>query len=89
MTSSSRNTEPHDGEIHRWREEGWWIATDIDTGVTTQGETRDTVLATLDAAVQLHKDETGHPPTETELEEMGIEPSANTTGEREPTDLLT
>ena len=89
MASSSRNTEPHDGEIRLWREEEWWIAKDVDTGVTTQGETREMALANLDDAVQLYEDETGQPPTEAELEAMGIDPAANTTGDQEPPDPLT
>ncbi len=88
MASSSRNTESHNGEIRLWREEGWWIAKDVDTGVTTQGETREMALANLDDAVQLFEDETGKPPTEAELGAMGIDPTANTTGDQEPPDLL-
>jgi predicted RNase H-like HicB family nuclease len=88
MASSSRNTEPHDGEIRLWREEGWWIAKDVETGVTTQGETREIALENLDDAVRLFEDETGQPPTDADLEAMGIDPSANTTGDQEPPDPL-
>ncbi|MGM0371154.1 MAG: type II toxin-antitoxin system HicB family antitoxin [Halobacteriota archaeon] len=88
MASSSRNADSHNGEIRLWREEGWWIAKDVDTGVTTQGETREVALANLDDAVQLFEDETGHAPTETELKAMGIDPAANTTGDQEPPDIL-
>ena len=88
MASSSRNTETHAGEIRLWREEGWWIAKDVDTGVTTQGETREAALANLDEAVKLFEDETGPAPTDAELEAMGIDPAANTTGDEEPPDVL-
>lgn len=79
---------PHDGEIRLWREDDRWIATDVDTGVTTQGRTRTDALENLDEAVALHNNETGREPTDEELSELGIDPAANTTGEQEPPDVF-
>jgi predicted RNase H-like HicB family nuclease len=88
MASSTRDREPHDEEIRLWREDDWWIATDVATGVTTQGPTRERALANLDEAVALHDGEIGREPTDEELRELGIDPADNTTGEREPPDVL-
>ncbi|GGL41720.1 HicB family protein [Halarchaeum grantii] len=88
MASSSSNESTHTGEIRLWREDDWWIATDVETGVTTQGESRADALDNLDEAVALHKGEIGHEPTEEELRELGIDPAANATGEDEPPDVL-
>lgn len=57
---------------------GWWIANDVEMGVTTQGETREQALANLDDAIQVFEGELGRPPFDAELEEMGIDPSTNT-----------
>ena len=88
MASSTRDGSPHEGEIRLWREDDWWVAKDVETGVTTQGESRDVALANLDEAVALHNDEVGSEPTDEELREMGIDPADNTTGEQEPPDVL-
>lgn len=88
MASSTRNGEAHDGEIRLWREDEWWIAKDIDTGVTSQGPSRQTALDNLDEAVALHNDEVGREPTDEELRELDIDPAENTTGDDEPPDVL-
>ena len=88
MASSTREGGPHDGEIRLWREDDWWVATDVDTGVTTQGRARETALKNLDEAVALYDGETGHEPTDEELRELGIDPADNTTGDQEPPDVL-
>lgn len=54
--------------------DGWWTATDVDTGAVSQGETREAALDNLDEAVALHKGETGEPVTDADLREMGIDP---------------
>ncbi|WP_066414537.1 type II toxin-antitoxin system HicB family antitoxin [Halorubrum aethiopicum] len=51
-----------------------WIVTDEETGVTTQGETREHALEMIDEAVTLHKGETGTPVTDGDLREWGIDP---------------
>jgi len=58
------------------------------TGVTTQGPSRGAALENLDEAVALHRDEIGSEPTEEELRDLGIDPDSNTTGDREPPDVL-
>lgn len=84
MASSTRDGESREDEIRLWREEDWWIASDVETGVTTQGESRDKALENLDEAVALHEGEVGREPTDEELRELGIDPADNTTGEDEP-----
>lgn len=66
----------------------WWVVTDEETGVTTQGRTREHALEMIDEAVALHKGEIGHEPTDEELRELGIDPAGNTTGDEEPPDVL-
>ena len=88
MASSTREGEPHDDEIRLWREDDWWVATDVDTGVTTQGQSRETALENLDEAIALHDGEIGREPTDEELRELGIDPADNTTRDQEPPDVL-
>jgi predicted RNase H-like HicB family nuclease len=88
MASSTRDGESHDEEIRLWREDEGWIAKDVATGVTSQGESREEALANLDDAIALHEGETGRPPTDAELRDAGIDPAANSTGEDEPPDVL-
>jgi predicted RNase H-like HicB family nuclease len=76
MASSTRNGEAHEDEIRLWREDGWWVAEDVETGVTTQGETREDALANLDDAVSLHEGDVGREPTREELRELGIDGKA-------------
>ena len=70
----------HTGEL--------WVATDVETGVASQGETRAVALENLDEAVALHRGEIGRPPTDEELRDAGIDPEDNVTGERDPPDVL-
>jgi len=83
MASSTRDGDPHEGEIRMWREGDMWVITDVDTGVTTQGETRQEALDMLDDAVAAYNDERGHEPTDEELRELGIDPDDNPTGDGE------
>jgi len=88
MASSTRDTDVHDGDIRLWQEDAWWIPKDVDTGVTTQGESRTAALENLDDAVALFEGERGRAPTDEELRAAGIEPADDTTGDREPPDVL-
>jgi len=88
MASSTRDGDAREGEIRLWREDGWWIARDVGTGVTTQGQSREKALDNLDDAVALHEGESGREPTDDELREIGIDPADNTTGDDEPPDVL-
>lgn len=88
MASSTEDGVRYDDEIRLWREDDWWVAKDVGTGVTTQGPSRDAALANLDEAVALHEGELGREPTDEELRELGIDPADNTTGRQEPPDVL-
>lgn len=88
VASPTRDDDTHDGEIRRWQEGDWWIATDVDTGVPTRGESRAAALTTPDDAVAAHAGERGRAPTDEELREMGIDPEDTTTGDQEPPDVL-
>jgi predicted RNase H-like HicB family nuclease len=88
MASSTRDGDAHEGEIRLWQEDDWWVAKDVETGVTTQGQSREAALANLDDAVALHEGEAGREPTEEELRAAGIDPVDDTTGEEEPPDVL-
>lgn len=58
-----------------------WVARDEETGVASQGETRQEALANLDEAVALYRGEVGREPTDEELRAVGIDPDDNTSGE--------
>jgi len=88
MASSTRDGVDHSDEIRLWREDDWWIARDVETGVTTQAPSRAAALENLDEAVALHNDEIGREPTDEELQELEIDPTKNRTGDREPPDVL-
>lgn len=68
-----------DGEV--------WIAIDEETGVATEGGTRQHALEMLDDAVAAYHGTAGRPPTDDELRDLGIGPEANTNGEL--SDILT
>lgn len=66
-------------QIRLVEEDGWWVATDLSTGVTSQGETREEALAMLDEAVALYNGEIGDSVDTPEeeravLEDLGIDP---------------
>lgn len=92
MASSTSDHEPDDGEIQLWPEDDWWIAKDLDTGVTTQGETRQEALSNLDEAVALYRGEIGKPIETWEqerevLEDLGIDPDEVKTAREEQDEL--
>lgn len=64
------------GEIRLHKPEGQrgWTAIDVDTGVASQGETREEALTNLDDAVGLHTGERGRPVTDADLRDLGIDP---------------
>jgi hypothetical protein len=43
-SSTDEGDLERDDEIRLWREDDWWVITDVETGVTTQGETREEAL---------------------------------------------
>ena len=79
MASSAGDGEAFSEEIHLWREGQWWVIKDVETGVTTQGRTREDALDNLDEAVAGYHG-VGKPPSEADLEALNIDPEKNTSG---------
>lgn len=68
-----------DPAITLTKDDGWWIAKDTETGVSSQGRTREQALDNLDEALDgYHGD--GDEPTDEDLREMGIDPENNQSG---------
>jgi predicted RNase H-like HicB family nuclease len=57
-----------------------WVARDEETGVASQGETRQDALENLDEAVAGYHG-AGEPPSDEDLRELGVDPEDNTSGE--------
>ena len=79
MASSTRGPgDEHEDEIRLWREGDGWVITHAETGVTTQGDSREHALAMLDEALALHRgggESIDTPEQEREvLEAFGIDP---------------
>lgn len=79
-TDSPVNHDSATQQITLTRTEGseWWVAKDRETGVATQGKSRQAALENLDEAVALHKDENGDTVGSWEeerevLEDLGID----------------
>jgi predicted RNase H-like HicB family nuclease len=61
------------------KDDGWWIAKDTETGVSSQGRTREHALDNLDEALDgYHGD--GDEPADEDLQEMEIDPADNQSG---------
>lgn len=58
-----------------------WVARDEETGVASQGPTREEALTNLDEAVALYRGEIGREPTDEERRELGIDPTDDDSGE--------
>jgi predicted RNase H-like HicB family nuclease len=87
-TGSNANWDPPTGTtITLTREDDWWVATDEQTGVVSQGETRQAALENLDEALAGYHGE-GEPPSEGDLRELGIDPERNTSGSLEDSELF-
>jgi predicted RNase H-like HicB family nuclease len=65
-----------------------WLVRDEETGVATEGETRQHALEMLDDAVAAYKGESGREPTDEELREVGIDPEQNTSGSIEDSEIF-
>lgn len=61
-------------------EDGWWTARDETLGLTTQGETREAALDSLDEVVDAVENDGGREPTDEGLREWGIDPADNHPG---------
>lgn len=64
-----------------------WVARDEDTGVTSQGPTREAALDNLDEAVAGYYG-AGESPSDAELREMGIDPERNESGSIAESDVF-
>ncbi|UWG48141.1 HicB family component of toxin-antitoxin system,antitoxin, predicted inactivated nuclease of the RNAse Hfold [Halanaeroarchaeum sp. HSR-CO] len=73
-------TAPTHISLERSTEGDVWLVRDEETGVATEGETREEALEMLDDAVAAFKDEKGREPTDEELRDVGIDPRENTSG---------
>jgi len=83
----ARSDTPEEGQRIELVENpsGSWTATDQQTGVASQGETREQALENLDEAIALYRGEIGHEPTDEELRELGVDPEvARSQGEELP-----
>lgn len=75
-------------QIKLEKSDGWWVATDTESGVASQGETREDALEMLDEALELHGGVDGDSVTDNELREMGIDPDRNRSGDISEYDLF-
>lgn len=87
-TGSSANHDPPTGTtITLTREDEWWMAKDEETGVVSQGKSRQEALENLDEALQGYHGE-GEPPSEEDLRELGIDPDRNTSGSLDDSEIF-
>ena len=56
-------------------DDGRWTARDLGVGVTAQGATRTAALSALDDVVAAVTGDGGHPPTDEEIESLGVDPA--------------
>ncbi|GGI97417.1 hypothetical protein GCM10008995_04140 [Halobellus salinus] len=54
--------------------DGQWTARDLRVGVTAQGESRGAALENLDSVVDAIENDGGHPPTDDEIRDLGVDP---------------
>jgi predicted RNase H-like HicB family nuclease len=68
-------SESPDREIRLLKNpDGQWTARELRVGVTAQGESREVALENLDAVVEAVESDGGHPPTDDEIRDLGVEP---------------
>lgn len=77
--SGDGSTPPVNISLSLGGDDDWWIVRDEDTGVTSQGLTRQSALENLDEAVAGYHG-AGDAPTEKELQDLGIKPGQNESG---------
>jgi hypothetical protein len=68
--------------------DGRWTARDLRAEVTTQGESRSEALDNLDAVVEAIENDGGHPPTDEELRDLGVDPAAARSQDDDLPDVL-
>ena len=87
-TDSNTNNDPPTGTtITLTREDDRWVAKDEETGVVSQGESRQTALENLDEALQGYHG-AGESPTDDDLRELGIDPAKNTSEPLEDSEIF-
>ena len=83
------NSDSPDREIRLLKNpDGQWTARDLRVGVTAQGESRDIALENLDAIVEAVEGDGGHPPTDDELHDLGVEPDVARSQDDDLPDVL-
>lgn len=83
------DTDTPDREIRLLKNpDGQWTARDLRVGVTVQGESRDVALANLDAVVEAVQGESGRPPTDEEIRDLGVDPEVARSQDDELPDVL-
>lgn len=87
MSTDSETDPPTGTTITLTRGENHWIAKDEATGVVSQGESRRDALANLDEALAGYHGE-GEPPSEEQLQELGIDPERNTSDPVEDSEIF-
>lgn len=65
----------------------WWVAKDGETGVTSQGRTKEAALENLDEALDGF-DGDGEAPTDEQLRKAGIDPERNVMGDLDDSDIF-
>ena len=68
--------------------DGQWTARDLRVGVTAQGESRAAALDKLDAVVAAVDGDGGHPPTDEEIRDLGVDPEVARSQDDELPDVL-
>jgi predicted RNase H-like HicB family nuclease len=66
-------------QIRLTKDDGWWIAEDTETGVVSQGESREEALTNLDEAVDGYHG-AGDEMSDEALRDAGVDPSNNESG---------
>lgn len=76
MATTSDQTDADDRRtiVLRAQPEGGWTAIDEDTGVASQGTTREQALDNLDEALDAYHGRNTTYPSDSELREMGVDP---------------
>jgi predicted RNase H-like HicB family nuclease len=69
-------SQPRRIQLEEDEDVGGWVAYDVDTGVASEGETREAALENLDEAVELYERDSEYDPEEERefMEEIGLDP---------------
>jgi len=87
-TEADTNQDPPIGTtITLNYDDEWWVASDEETGVTSQGKTRQEALENLDEALEGYYGK-GESPSNSELRDAGIDPEQNNSGSIEDSEIF-